>query len=1059
MKPTMNSAKTTTQPNRRQGGQTIVIAMIVLGILLILGFVFLGIVDHNIKGTSRQQSRTVANDLAEAGVRFAHAQLVNSEQGADWRGRPYELAAAGVNVTQDPDALYLRQPDLDVNGNPVFSNPNTGQPDLGGPDGMGPFIRIPYENGRSLVRVVYAPSDANIFSAAPNGALRNPGAVRNQLRIESIGRVGQVKPNDPTTQSGKSAVQFRNFASQADFNSAFQMMSQNDGVVVNSRKLTAFASIGIIEYSRFITNKYKVSRAADIGVPKDLGATYVTSTSTTDVGATLPMQFGTDRIGGTPLSNIALIGGSGSIRSNADLMVHGNVQAYLNYSLGDAITVSGSISGDDGATLNVHRYEFSRAPLAWKPTSLISLGADAASAPSMNSRSAEFSTAQGTVRDGVARTDDEGHPRGVGYMAPPSIAVKDPESGENRYVQMTRESGAPYNGSNTGLFGHGRGVYIDNGSDRQLPSSEQARQNVGSDQSLVYDWLNPNNGQSKSGWIGGFYIPVGAYVQLLNDGWTIQRDSRTNAATKFWRFIDGSPSSASLIRYRVGRGTDGVVKVINSLTPINPSNPTATININGNLSATDFDRGLPFNGILYFDGNVRVRGVIPTDLQLTIVSDATVYIEGSITKGVTGNGLQTDAASGSRLTRPSRSMIGIFAREYVAVNTSMFMGPSSRQAVEAKNDVPQALAYNPVVVPTDGAFEVHSEFALDPNGPTANPLNPSTWRPYATDYADAVNPGVKLPTQLVLTQSADQSGGDASFIGLNVNEGISATPAYLFPHSAANTASAYFAGTNNIAYYGLGGETYQNYPQFESIAFPLIQPTTTTVTNSLLTSTGVEGGYQLLTQEGNDMVIRPGFLNGTGGKDYLLARAALMPHDIRIEAVIYAEEGSFFVIPGAWFNANANDRRDTYATLGTTEAERSQARLMTYGANSSVPFYGEPVDVHITISGSVSENMPPDVSQQAQWIKKWGWIPGDLAATGQKIPGSHVPGGFDLTKDAIVPNLVVTYDPALATARTTGYLNLSDSSTLIRRDDFGRALPPLPRLPVSPTLAYFGEVN
>ena len=39
------------------------------------------------------------------------------------------------------------------------------------------------------------------------------------------------------------------------------------------------------------------------------------------------------------------------------------------------------------------------------------------------------------------------------------------------------------------------------------------------------------------------------------------------------------------------------------------------------------------------------------------------------------------------------------------------------------------------------------------------------------------------------------------------------------------------------------------------------------------------------------------------------------------------------------------------------------------------PFYGQPLDLKITIAGAVSEARPADISAQAAWMQKWGWIP------------------------------------------------------------------------------------
>ena len=193
---------------------------------------------------------------------------------------------------------------------------------------------------------------------------------------------------------------------------------------------------------------------------------------------------------------------------------------------------------------------------------------------------------------------------------------------------------------------------------------------------------------------------------------------------------------------------------------------------------------------------------------------------------------------------------------------------------------------------------------------------------------------------------------------------------------------------------------------------------------------------------------------------------------------MYAQEGSFFIIPGPWFNPNPNDRRDRYearvAALGgdanatlVADSERQAA----FGASRDIPFYGEPLDVRVVINGAVAENMPPPISQQTEWLKKWGWIPGKLGASGNNIPVAHTRGTRYSATTPVVPNFTVNYDPTLATAKLRGFAATNDVSAYVRTEwiDYNkdgvrqagelRPLPPLPRLPVSPTLAYFGEVN
>jgi len=1083
------------QPQRqREKGQTIIIAMVVLGVLLILGFVFIGIVDRNGKSTFNLGNRSVANDLALGGIRFAHQQLLQSELGADWRGTPTSLGTS--NGTLDPDAYYLRPPATLSDGTALTVTPGGSQIDLGGPDGLGYFVRINNSTGRSLVRVRYAPSDANIFSSSPVGPLRRPGLARDYLIIEAIGRQGQVNEGDPTTLNSGHPIQYQNFATDQDFRAAIALMKQGENKFPYTQVVRAFASIGIIESARYITNIFNVSRPADIGPPKELGVQYPQGGTDIPVESLLNNQLGGTEVLynlGNPPTPAGPIEGLGSFFSNANLVVHGNTVLNLNRYLGDQFDVAGSITGDlpdsnfnyNGGQLTVVARDVDLTAtdptfntwLAPVTTVLTQNGTN-----SLNSMSPNFSTITGIVRDGSSAPDQQGNPRSLGTKIPPSILVTDPDTDENRYVTMTADSGSQSGNGNDGKYGFGSGVYVYNPSDVQGPTDENGRTNVGSQASQQYDWLNPNNGQAHSGWQGYLYVPLGAYVRLLDDGFTIQRDSQAPQGERTWRYTDGTDSGNSLNRYRIGLGSDGNRHIVNSLTPISIATPSATINVNGSLQNTDYDKGPVFNGVLYFEGNVRIRGIIPTDVQLTLVSDATIYIEGSITKGVTANGLQLNEgyALGQLITRPSKSMLMLMAKDYVTLNTTQFLGVSPNQQVEPVNDTPNLNGYNPIRVRTGGSLLLDSEFVRDPLGPGANASNPSTQAPYNLHYQESGTPAVTIPSNLLISHTMDDGPAPATFFQLNVNVGGPTSAPYFFLAGGNNTAYNYIAGitpSSMIPEYGLGGEVDQRYPKFESTTFPLVDPTTMSLAGGgqQLLSSGSIGTYTLFAEGTNELDIQQTSISGVATNDYIVGRAALMPHDIKIEAAIYAEQGSFFVIPGPWFNPNPNDRRDSYIngtdvySTATTPAEKDAIRLENYGTSPATPFYGEPLDVRVVISGAVSENMPPPASVQAQWLQKWGWIPPQIGATGLAIPSSHVPTGYTYNagtgqfqyngSPAFVPNLIINYDPVLATDRSNGYVIDNSLSTLIRVDSYGHALPPMPRLPVSPSLAYFGEVQ
>ncbi len=1030
---------------RTTRGQTLVVAIMILAVLLVLGFVFLGILNRNINQAGRSQNRSVGNDLGKAGVEYAHNQMQHSELRADWRPSTVRLATAG-DFTRDPDALYLRG----ASGYPLRIAGDT-LVDRGGPDGLGPYGRVLYSDGRALVRVRWAPSDANLFDTNPVGALREPGKARNYLIIESIGRPGRINPDDPTQQLNSGGVKFQNYADEAEFRNWFSQMKERDAQFQSSRRLIAFASIGLTEHALFITNRDGSSRPAQLGFPIESGARY-------GVGAVQPtLQFGNFTDG--PAA--ATVSGGGSIWSNTDLTFFGNTSLILNQGLGDGLWVAGKIKASDGAArLFIRRTRGDDSVVADDDN--IELGETVGivnggnTTDRLNSDDPFFGTIDGLIRDGIQASDPVGHPRFVGAKQAPSITDINPATGANTYFTETRNSGRIVADRNTGRLGHGEGVYVNNLDDRQMRVDEDGRQDSGSAESLVYDWLNPNNGQAGTGWQGPFYVPVGAYVRLTWDGFTITRDGRAPAARRTWRNLDGSDSGLTTIRYRIG-DPDGpgplpnyIINTITNPADIAAANPVWT-------------NGFPFNGLVYFEGNVRVRGTIPTDVQMTFISNATIYIEGSITKGVI-----TDNA-GSRLTRPSRSALMLMAKDYVTLNTTQFFGTGGNQPLDEVNEGLEGA--NPVRINSGFSLGLatdlmwRSETVAGLPGVTAS--NPSTWRPFARDYID---PGTNNPinSSLLVSHATD---GDTGFsvLGMTVNFGIGTWTYNFFDRANSFPPNVPSFGPRKA----LGIENWGRSALYETIGLPVIDPTTATWTGSTVTSTAPFGAYTMLLNGANDFTIQvlndmPSF---APGQNYKVRRAVMVPHDVKIEASVYAQDGAFFVIPGQWFNPNPNDRRDTYAALGATPAECAAERLARYGSHPETPFYGEPLDVRVQIIGSVSMNMPVPISQQSEWLKKWGWIPREQGATGQLIPSAHVPPGYNITGgggDQYVPNLTITYDPMLATGRTSGYRDLPDSYVRYLRlqpDPVNNPafqvdypLAPMPRLPVSPTLIYYGEV-
>lgn len=1035
---------------RKTAGQTLIIAMIILGVLLILGFVFLGFIDQNLVNTGQFQKRSEASQLAEAGIRYVQGQLLTSPQGADWRGPATALTPDATNPqdTRDPDAFYLRP----GSGLPYQSGDLT-QIDLGGPDGLGFYTRVNFQNGRALVRVRYAPSDSNIFSPSPVGGLRTPASARNYIIVEAVGRPGLINPNDPTSAGAGPLAQITGFTSTAQVQTALNAMQQNEATFVTSRKLIAFASIGMLESGLYVTNKDRDTRPADVGMPLESTANYL------GTQVSVPQVFGSSQpvfsFGTPPVLNPVAQALGGSIYSNADLLIHGNVISNLNATLGDQIAVNGTIAAaSTGVNLTLSSSTYNGG--AWTQANKVY------SSGQLNSN--VFDSDGGILRDGSTSTDINGFARGITYKDPPLIDSQNPQTGASRYLTLTRDSGTQMGASNSGAYGYGAGVYVNNLADNQLPSDSAAAQIQGGSSSLVYDWLNPDNGQNNlTGWRGSFYSPIGAYLYLQSDGFTIVRDG-TDAQSAFWVNPDGTQTAnpQASLRYRIGLGTDGLPHIVNGLTP-------GIGDING--TGLNYNLGPVFNGVLDFAGNVRVRGVIPTDVQLSVVSDGTIYVEGSIVKGVVGSDVATDVPRGHLLTRPSRSSCMLMAKQYVALNTTQFFGPATygytTDTAGSSND-----SVSPVLLRTTGdSVHMEHEFLLNnqpnANQPGINPYNPSTWVPYDGSYFDGTG---QLTTYLMLRDAMDPTSGSAAFLGLNVNTGF-LTPKYLFPLNNDNAATGIlgagyvepgYATPGYASVYGLGAQPWQRFAHFETTSIPLIDNTFTFNANSLtLTSpnTNPAGTYTIGENGLNDFDLSINALGTSPTSAYYLSRIAAVPSDVKIEASVYAQEGSFFVIPGPWFNPDPNDTRQAYNidAANNSVAQANADRLSNFGSYPQTPFFGEPIDCQVTILGSVSENMPPPASQQSSYMEKWGWIPIAQGATGRTIPIIHQKY---FANNIYASNLIISYDPTLATGRVEGFAPNNGPGTndpYLRTDSYGRPLAPMPCLPVSPTLAYFGD--
>ncbi|MEP0767193.1 MAG: hypothetical protein HRF45_11710 [Fimbriimonadia bacterium] len=899
---------------RTDRGQTLIIALFVVFVMLFLGLVFVGIIGRNLFYAQRNTQSISAENFAESGIRYAHMMLRTSPEGADWRPVPANLPPTQQD---DPDYLWLRAPDPNIPND--FGGPPRGP---GDPGGDGSFTRLNFDQGRALIRLTYAPKVDDPLS--------------RYIKIESVGRIGEMRPNDPTMKRGVTARTFR--------------------------LKVAYAMIGITDYARFITNLDRKPQPADLGIPVNFGAMFGAGQ------VSVPMFLG------DPVAYSQFVGGlqtrsyGGPLRVNSGLRIWGDLRIYLNPDFGDKVEVAGDI-------------EFATASSSGRLLRHDMLGLILM----QRSASPVFNTYQGMVRDGRRQSDTQNYPRGIEYLDPPIINEVD-GVGRERYLAATRHTGLWIRGAdgryfNTGDLGYGEGVYIDNSSDRQDDVTSFA-----GGRSLRNEWLKPN--VDSPYWQGPYYVPPGCYIQLIPatpqvpGGFRIIRNIRDDGQR--WRTPLNEPTPRHSLRFFIEK---------------DPNSPTGAIiwnELGGRDAATTF------NGVIYAEGNVRVRGIIPGGHQLTIVSGGTIYIEGSIIKGRLANeGVGEESCA-----------LALLAKDYVCLNTTQFVGPAFDTPLNFEPDALDVIAPYHVTVEQNRPFNAIWEFGDDPNQYTGSGRYPRLY-----------------------VRHAAQSGG-AAFINLLVNYGLNpAGSEYLFDNAPPNYAGVFYGTQQKIPTYGLADAATQVFPRYEHRSFGLAPPAD-------------YGGYPLLTSgELNTMTFQSDarIASRGGNRPYFLSRLAIQPMDVRIEALIYAQSGSFFVIPGPWFNANPNDRRELYSN--------ELARLNAFGVYADFPFYAEPLDIKVTIRGAVSENFPPPIADQTEWLQRWGWIPKEYGESGVTIPDQHVPADFQ--NRSYVPNLYIVYDTTFASARPAGLF----ARDPMRVDRYGRMLPAVPRLPVSPRLLYFGEVR
>ena len=1024
---------------RAHRGQTLIIALAVLFVLLFIGGLFVVQIARNLTATGRGKDTSNSQSFSEAGINYCANQLTYSEEGADWRPAPTPpfTSAADPSGATDPDFRWLSQG----------------------------FSRVFFNGGRALVRVVYEP--------------RADDPRSQFLRIEAVGRPGDISAGDvdPTifVQQGSLPPQLR-------------------------REQIAYVQLGLTDYLFFITNKDRTSYENFIGTPHMAAST---------AGQTpVPGMTDITSIFGDPTIAAHLTDGVNNgevlygapMRANANLNIGGDTYFYLAPHLGypapaETIQTSGSIHLSPTRLVNNAGGACAGSPTVLDEDDLQAFINPALNAPTIGqavvpSGCAAFNTQLGLIRDGSATPDKIGFVRNIPRLDPMLMDTKVDGTGVLRYRSLTRDSGYFVGNLNTGFFGWGRGIYINNPTDLQHES-----QGVNGGYSLRSDWLDPK-AFPNSYWEGPNYRPPGVQMEMRgthliftrSDGDVFRKPDGTPITQNGGKTIDIPLADDERKNYVF---PDGTAYALPPLPHLGDEPKGAAGTPPGYANPFNDQNSYGVNIVVMLEGNVRIKGnyggvTNPGDtsvphlgrVHITIVSGGTAYVEGNVLKG--------DGYLNSGVPNLERgSTCSILAKDYVCVNTTMFMTPENQTGVWTPD---------PGV---DGVFDVYL-------GTTRQSYDESfSWGVDPVSYQSGGNPS---PIFLMTRHRALSPGPSA--MNLMINPALNVNGSSLYQFNQAPPAI-------------LQPDTYAVGMQFVGgIAVPVAQATTpyADMRGFLLRDpAGAAPYYDATTSLFNTILRAPGFenilrvqkdqnasieLGASGTTDYLFSSAMVTPLDIRIEAAMYAQEKSFFVIPGYSINQDPNDTRLNFARTGirTSYALNSSGIPIDTAQDKLVkdiyPFYGEPADVRITIFGAIAENYTASMGDQAAWMAKWGYIPTNYGSSSTVIPDDHLGvhdaktavctynNGEDRTVDARTPlekqenitrGLRYVYDPALAmpyqhatdVTLTQGATSATRQARALRSkytpptawwpQGIYQILPPTPRQPVCPTLLFFGD--
>jgi hypothetical protein len=658
-------------------------AVLLMVFAALLGSTFITVVALNLSQTSRNESKRDAELAARAAIEVTNAQLTNSTEGENWRPEminpppPFPRSSdttARARFDEYYSAVEQAQGWIRTAGpRPAGDTDQDGDPDTIKDEwyyleqqkrnnGDRVFVKFPDPRDKTFSRsktpsylvevspvttaigggpgslrievIGRADDDDAAFSRSVvyKGTSRNGGPLsftrydsNYDLQRDKL-RVSNITQNAPIAPTGTVTLEGIRVADASLFQRGQTIIVTQGNSPESERETAVIAEVvpeqNIIRVSQPLDNEYLANSGAQVRAASTLmtvlpitGAGRFNADGDPSITAGSPARSFDATLAETTTNPVGfstngMYFGSGvSLEGSGLLQLAGSATA--DPADDDAVLIAGQVAGLTDQQVKLR--------------------------PSDNGTEAAFPVSGANRTKGVQTlVRDDVSEGGVRTITPPRLEGKPGQF--SRYLELTKLAAL----SNGSQYGYGPGVYIDNREDiekiiptggtapvampiRDMHRLWQRKIPAGSQESGVRGWVNTSQE----------FAARGAFIELKGDTIVVTRDSITNAS-KTWKDRDGK--SLPDPRAKTYRMMLNVVTGERSF-----GAPGREQSVQGSDPA--------FNGVIYADGNLRVRGWI-NDRDITIVSMGNVYIEGSVIR--TGQGRVALLAKKNVVLNPTR---------------------------------------------------------------------------------------------------------------------------------------------------------------------------------------------------------------------------------------------------------------------------------------------------------------------------------------------------------------------------------------------------------------------